>query len=109
MQSAPGISAGSRCSVSNYLDLGDVFRRRTLLALDHVELDAITFGEGLEAIALDRRVVDEAILAAAVRRDETKALRIVEPLNNALGTHSCTHWKKMLYDPSPGTAGTPDR
>src|SRR5687767_10272335 len=85
------------------LDLGDVFRRRSLLTLHHVEFHPVPLGEGLEAVALDRRIVDEAILAAAVRGDEAEALRIVEPLHYALGTHHCTRLVKML---GTGVAGT---
>src|SRR5688572_29087493 len=72
------------------LDLRDVFRRRSLLTLHHVELHAVALGQGLEAVALDRRVMDEAILGTAIRGDEAEALRIVEPLDYALGTHHCS-------------------
>src|SRR5688572_7909904 len=54
------------------LDLRNVLRSRSLLPLDDVELDAIAFSEGLEAVALNRRVMDEAILAAAIGGDEAE-------------------------------------
>ena len=59
----------------------------TLLALHDVELHRLTLGEGLEARALDGRVVNEAVLLTVVGRDETKALRVVEPLHFAGRTH----------------------
>src|SRR5687768_2393446 len=69
------------------VDLGDVLRRRALLALDDVELDTLALRERAETAALDGRVVDEAILAAVLRRDEAEALLVVEPLHGAGGTH----------------------
>src|SRR5262245_15542608 len=62
-------SKSSRCS-----DLDDVLRRRTLLTLNDVEFDAVTLGKRLEAVALDGRVVDEAVLAATVGGDKAEAL-----------------------------------
>src|SRR5262249_45973376 len=58
-------------------ELDDVLGGRALGALDDVELDALTFGERPEALALDRRVMNEAVLLSAFGRDETEALRIV--------------------------------
>src|SRR5512143_2147863 len=69
------------------LELGDVLSGRALLALHDVELDALAFGERLVAVALDRRMMDEAILLTILGRDEAKALRIVEPLYRAGRTH----------------------
>src|SRR5688500_14878658 len=69
-------------------DLGDVLGRRTLVALDDVELDPLALGEALEAAALDRRVMNEQILAAILRRDESEALGVVEPLHFTRVTHS---------------------
>src|SRR5687768_8503143 len=77
--------------------LRDVLGGRTLLALHDVELDALAFGEGLEATALDGRVVDEAVLLAVLGRDETKALRVIEPLHFAGRTHSVPLIKKLLF------------
>ena len=59
-------------AVSRSADLDDVLRRRALLALDDVELDAVTLGEGLEALALDPGGADESILRAVLRGDETE-------------------------------------
>ena len=70
------------------VDLDDVLRRRTLLTCHQVELDAITLGQGAETVALNRGVVDEAIPVLIVERDETEALRVVEPLDYACTTHA---------------------
>src|SRR5688500_1877901 len=67
--------------------LRDVLCGRALLALHHVELDTLTLAQGLEALALDGRVMDEAVLLAALGRDEAEALRVVEPLHGAGRTH----------------------
>src|SRR6185369_2432904 len=66
----------SRCE---RLDLADVRGLQTFGSLRHVELHAITFGERLEAIALDRREVHEHILSTFLR-EESETLRLVEPL-----------------------------
>jgi len=73
-------------------DLRDVLGRGALGALDDVELNALAFSEGAETAALDRRVVNEAVLLTALWGDETKALRVVEPLYSAGGTH----FRKLL-------------
>ena len=90
---------GSRttwASVSRLLalaaNLRDVLGRRALGALDDVELDALAFSEGAETAALDRRMVNETVLLTAVGSDEAKALRVVEPLYRAGGTH----FRKLL-------------
>src|SRR5262245_56853459 len=62
-------------------DRADVRRGRTLLALDHLELDLLALREAAEALHGDRRVVHEDVLRAILRRDETKALGVVEPLD----------------------------
>src|SRR5712671_5645713 len=67
--------------------LADVRRLRTLVALLQLELHLLTLGEAAEALRLDRGVVDEDVLPAAVRSDETKALRVIEPLH-CTGRHS---------------------
>src|SRR6185437_15255504 len=64
-------------------ELDDVLGRGALGALDDVELDALTLGEGAESVALDGRVMNEAVLLAAFGGDETKALGVVEPLHSA--------------------------
>src|SRR5258706_3534051 len=57
--------------------------RRTLLALRRLELDRLAFLQRLVAVHLDLAVVREEVLAAVLRRDESKTLRIVEPLDSA--------------------------
>ena len=86
-----------------YLDHGGlppnlyhVLRRGTLLALYDVELDFLALGERLEAAALDRRVMYETILGATLRRDETKTLLIVEPLDCADRTHVKTPFDEKM-------------
>jgi hypothetical protein len=56
---------------------------KTLRAAGHLELDPVTFGQGLEALGLDGAVVDEHVLAAFLR-DEPVTLCIVEPLHLSL-------------------------
>jgi len=62
------------------LAANDVRSLETLRSLDHVERDALTLGERLEAGSLDRREVNEHVLAAFLG-DETETLRLVEPLH----------------------------
>ena len=62
---------------------------RGLLALGslgHFEADLLAFLQRLEALHVDRRKVREQVLAAVVRRDESVALRVVEPLDGS-GCH----------------------
>src|SRR5690348_2932681 len=47
-----------------------ILRCRALLALHDVELHRLALGEGLEAFALNGRMVDEAILLSVGGRDE---------------------------------------
>jgi len=69
-------------------DLRYVLGRGALLTLHDLELDALAFGESLEARSANRRVMNEAILRSILRRDESKALRVVEPLYSTGRTHS---------------------
>jgi hypothetical protein len=66
---------------SSASDRSNVLGLQALGALLHVELNLLTFRQGPEAFDLDRRVVAENVFAATVLRDETKALRIVEPFH----------------------------
>src|SRR5207244_9352450 len=67
-------------------DRHDVLRLRALLPLGCLVFHLRTFGERAEAIAGDRGVVDEEILAAVLRGDEAVPLGVVEPLHG-----SCCH------------------
>src|SRR2546425_2991088 len=82
---------GRRRLFSRYrgrLQLHDVLSGGALLPLNHLELDPLAFGQGLEAILLDRGVMHEAVLFAVLGRDEAEALRVVEPLH---GTGDACH------------------
>src|SRR6266576_509523 len=84
------------------LDLDDVLRRRTLLALHDVELDALPFGERLVALRLNRGVMHEAVLLAVLGRDKAKALRVVEPLHGTGDT--CHTGETPVLKTVPGVA-----
>src|SRR3954469_3794758 len=56
--------------------LHHVIRRGTLLSLDDVELHALTFGERLVSVALDRGMMDETILFTALACNETEPLAV---------------------------------
>src|SRR5690606_38013167 len=77
----------TRPPLSARADARYVLRCRALLALHNVELDGLTLLQALEAVRLNGRVMDEAVLAAIVGRDEAEALLVVEPLHGAFGTH----------------------
>jgi hypothetical protein len=65
------------------LQLDNVIGGGALLALHHLELDPIALGEALEALRLDGRMVDEAVLASAYGRGEAEALGVVEPFDRS--------------------------
>src|SRR5205085_10493423 len=79
----PHRTARAESSVPALRDGRHVRRLGTFFALARLELDLRAFGEGLEAIACDLRVVDKQILATFLRRDEPVALRIAEPLHGS--------------------------
>src|SRR5437867_11838520 len=78
----PGGPRRSFCSSPYGLELHDVLRRRALLALHDVELDPLALSQRLEALCLDRGVVNEAVLLPVLGCDETETLRVVEPLHD---------------------------
>ena len=82
--------------------LGHVRGLRALLALNYLELDAVAFLEGLEHTSLDSAVVDEDV-RAALMRDETVALRVVEPLHGP--SDACHVAYLLLNRPLPDPAG----
>src|SRR3954447_16863466 len=55
---------------------------RPLRALAELVLDLRALRERAEAVALDRREVDERVLAPVIRRDEPEALLVAEPLHD---------------------------
>jgi hypothetical protein len=65
----------------------DILGRRTLLTLHDIELHLLALGQRPESLSLDGTVVHEAVLAAILRRDETEALLVIEPLDRPGGTH----------------------
>ena len=56
---------------------------RTFAALDDIYNDGLTFAEPLDARPLKSRDVDEHILSAAIRSDETVAPLGIEPFHRA--------------------------
>src|SRR3954462_8174906 len=76
-------------------DLPDVRGLRSLGALGDLVLHLLTFREAAESLHLDGGVVDEHVLAAAIRRDEAVALRVVEPLHGTC-RHSGSAFRKRL-------------
>src|SRR5919106_1484480 len=90
---APCERAPCPCGGTAVLQLNDVLRRRALLALHDVELDLIALGQGLESLRLNGGVMNEAVLLAALRRDKTEPLRVVEPLH---GTGGACHLMELL-------------
>src|SRR5690606_33916905 len=73
-------------------DPDDVLCLRALRLFDPIELDTLTLGQRPEAAALDRGVMDEAILRSVLRRDEAEALRVVKPLHGSRDTHTVLFW-----------------
>src|SRR6202000_2103099 len=69
-------------------DRGDARCRRALRALLGLVAHLGAFGQRPVAVALDRRVVHEQILAVVIGRDEAKALVVAEPLHGTCG-HEC--------------------
>src|SRR3954465_14230413 len=67
------------------LQRGDVDGLGALVPGLGVVADARALGEGLEALGVDARVVDEQVLARVIRRDEAEALVVVEPLDGSGG------------------------
>src|SRR5438128_1331406 len=80
-----GRSGGAGRSEAGTSDGAHVLRLRALLALRHVEVDALVVVEALVAVAGDAGEVDEDVGAAVVGSDEAEALFAVEPLHSALG------------------------
>src|SRR5262245_22548790 len=67
-------------------DFGYVTRLLALGSVNNLELDRLAFFESPEAVALDRREVDEDV-SAAVTFDESITLSVVEPLDLTCDTH----------------------
>ena len=82
----------------------DVDRLRSLGPVLGFVVHARAVGERAEAGAVDRRVVDEQVLAALVRGDEAEALVIVEPLDGSRRHRSCVFLSVETRTPRPGGA-----
>src|SRR5512134_867218 len=65
------------------LDRGDVRGLQALVALHDLELHALTLGQRAVALRLDRRVMDEDVVAV-LTLDESVALLVRKPLDGAL-------------------------
>ena len=94
-----------RLFLRGLLGEGDVGGLHALGATDGVELDALAFLKGAEAIGLDGGVMDEQIGAVVVRGDEAEAFSVVEPLNGT-GSHNVAIpvWEIELSIPENGPA-----
>ena len=68
------------------LDGHHILRRRALLALDNFEFYLLTLGQGLEALALNRRVMTKDVLLTVVTGDEAKAFFVAKPFHCSGGT-----------------------
>src|SRR5262245_20687225 len=79
----------------------EIVRRLLAAVADNLVIDDLTFVERAQACALDRGDMDEYVSAAALRLNETVALRRVEPFHGAgshLGLLVCT---KLLATARP--------
>src|SRR5687768_18178118 len=76
----PAFSGCARCGERS-AD-GDVRGLKALRTFGHVELDLSAFLQAAEDLGIDGREVHEHVLAT-LGRDETEALRIVEPLDGS--------------------------
>src|SRR3954451_20967681 len=95
-RSGPGPESGAaaRARELSGVDDLDAVGLGTLRTLDDLELHPLVLVEGPVALGLDRRVVDEHVLAV-VHGDKAVALLVVEPLHGALcHVHSllCSQW-----------------
>src|SRR5207249_12216049 len=72
----------ARGGTSSVLGFADVRRLQPLRTARHVELERLALGERLEPLAGDGREMHEHVLALRLG-DESKALRLVEPLHGA--------------------------
>src|SRR4051795_1758486 len=78
------MTRGGRSPRADYeLDGRDGLRLRALCPFDCVVLHLRALGKGLVALARDRRVVDEHVLATLFRGDEAIPLRVTEPLDGS--------------------------
>src|SRR5438445_3283031 len=87
----------------------DVRRVKPLLAGFHLELDDLSFRQRLEAVHLDRREVDEHVLAALLL-NEAVPFGVIEPLHLSLCHSICLLRSRTLgLNNLPGTGVGRDR
>ena len=90
----------------------EVGRRNPAAAIDEGEFERLAFGEAGEARLLDRRDVDEHVLAAIVADDEAEALLAVEEFDDAfafaddLRGHSAAAARSAAAEAAATTAAT---
>ncbi len=66
----------------NFLAYGfDVCGLGPLVGVGRIKLNSLVLGEGLETFGDDAGVMDEEILRAVIRRDESISFLIIKPLN----------------------------
>src|SRR5262245_19816643 len=97
----PRWGARQRLARTSGLDDRNVRRLQALLALNDLELDALSLLEGLVAVHRDGREVDENVLALSAL-DEAVALLVREPLDGAFcqRTASFTNKRRPGNEPS---------
>src|SRR5882762_3743535 len=78
---SPVARASLTCNSSGSIERLDVGRLIPFGAGRYVKGHLLVFAKALVPFALNRREVCKKVLAAAIGRDETKALAIVEPFN----------------------------
>src|SRR5262249_1056400 len=84
------------------LGLADVRGLEPFRAASHLELNAVTLGQALEALSLDGAEVHEHVLAAFLG-DESEALCVVEPLHCSLCHERVLFlWLERLCPVNPG-------
>src|SRR6185503_19819496 len=90
-----------RLARTSGLDHRNVRRLQALLALNDLELDALSLLEGLVAVHRDGREVDEDVLSLSAL-DEAVALLVREPLHGAFcqRTASFTNKRRPGNEPS---------
>src|SRR5581483_2616537 len=90
------------CSTPAFLDGLNVLSLEALRSLGHAELHGLAFLEGAEAARLDGREVHENVFAA-LARDETVTLGVVEPLYCSLfHCFSFLYWILRCSDRAKG-------
>jgi len=81
--------------VSSELQSDDVSSRRAFGTVSDFKLNALTFSQGFETIALDCREVYEHVFAAIFRSNETESFGFIKPLNVTFNLRH-ENWTQML-------------